>query len=167
MPQADQVAERLPGFARIRVVAPLGDRVVTTDQPTFIWADVPPCRRINLIVFEGTDTASDSPFRTFYDLPPSSTSFSVPENDRWPDGTYTYFVIADSSDREVGSSGEVRFSVRNCPADINRSGSVTIEDVYAFFNAWLAGRDPRTNQPRVMTVDDVLAYINEWYAGCR
>ncbi|MBY0261155.1 MAG: hypothetical protein K2Q20_02360 [Phycisphaerales bacterium] len=96
----------------------------------------------------------------------SAPSCTAAEQD-WPDGVYTVRLEALVDQGIVATSDSVTFTVRNCPADINRSGSVTIEEVYAFLNAWLAGRDPRTNQPRVMTVDDVLAYINEWYAGCR
>jgi hypothetical protein len=54
-----------------------------------------------------------------------------------------------------------------CPANFDRMGGLTIQDVFAFLNAWFAG-DPRCDFDGVsgLQVADIFAFLNAWFAGC-
>ena len=54
-----------------------------------------------------------------------------------------------------------------CPADFNGSGGSTVDDLFAYFNAWFVG-DVRAdfNGAGGVTVDDLFGYINAWFTGC-
>lgn len=54
-----------------------------------------------------------------------------------------------------------------CPADFDCSGGLSVQDIFDFLNAWLAG-DPRAdfNGVNGITVQDIFDYLNAWFAGC-
>jgi hypothetical protein len=53
-----------------------------------------------------------------------------------------------------------------CAADFNLSGTVTIDDIFVFLNAWFAG-DARTDQNGDgVSIDDIFVFLNRWFAGC-
>ncbi len=53
-----------------------------------------------------------------------------------------------------------------CVADFDCVGGVTIDDIFAFLNAWFAG-DPRCDVDHAggVAIDDIFAYLNLWFAG--
>lgn len=54
-----------------------------------------------------------------------------------------------------------------CPADFNGSGSLTIDDLFLFINAWfssLPGAD--FNGANGITIDDLFLYLNAYFVGC-
>jgi hypothetical protein len=60
-----------------------------------------------------------------------------------------------------------RVAVATCAADFDQSGVLTVADIVAFMNAWLAG-DIRADFDRSQRVDiqDVFAFLNGWFSGC-
>lgn len=147
----------------LRITSPTADRTVTTNRPPIAWSGTTSTQEIQLLIFQGPSSSGD-PFRV-YRVPAGATSWGPASDDPWPDGQYTLAVLASSADGQAASD-TLTITIRNCPADLDRSGSVTVEDLYVYLNAWLAGRDPLTNQTRPMTMDDAMAYINQWFAGC-
>lgn len=53
-----------------------------------------------------------------------------------------------------------------CVADFDGSGSATVQDVFAYLNAWFAG-DARTDlDGDGVNVQDIFTFLNAWFAGC-
>jgi uncharacterized membrane protein len=61
----------------------------------------------------------------------------------------------------------VRLPGSVCAADYDQSGGLTVDDIFAFVNGWLAG-DPHADfdNQSGLSVDDIFAYLNLWFAGC-
>jgi hypothetical protein len=53
-----------------------------------------------------------------------------------------------------------------CRADFNKSGSVSVQDIFDYLNAWFAG-SPFTHLagPGQSTVQDIFDYLSVWFAG--
>ena len=67
----------------------------------------------------------------------------------------------------------------DCGADFDGGGTVTIDDIFVYLNAWFAGCDgtqppgPPCNGRNAdfdgvggVTINDIFAYLNAWFAGC-
>ncbi len=52
-----------------------------------------------------------------------------------------------------------------CPADWNHSGTLTVQDIFDFLNAWFAGAADFNNDTQ-LTVQDIFDFLNAWFAGC-
>jgi hypothetical protein len=54
-----------------------------------------------------------------------------------------------------------------CRPDFDGSGVITVQDIFAFLNAWFAG-DPRADFDGVngLQVGDIFVFLNAWFAGC-
>ena len=54
-----------------------------------------------------------------------------------------------------------------CHPDFDQSGGLSVQDIFAFLNAWFAG-DPRSdfNGVNGITVQDIFDFLNAWFAGC-
>jgi hypothetical protein len=54
-----------------------------------------------------------------------------------------------------------------CAADFDTSGALSIDDIFAFLNAWFAV-SPRAdfNADGALSVDDIFAFISVFFAGC-
>jgi hypothetical protein len=55
----------------------------------------------------------------------------------------------------------------NCPADINSSGGLEVQDIFDFLNLWFAG-DCRAdfNGAGGLSVQDIFDFLSAWFAGC-
>jgi hypothetical protein len=54
-----------------------------------------------------------------------------------------------------------------CAVDFDCSGTLTVQDIFAYLNAWFMG-DPRADfdgNPG-LAVQDIFAFLNAWFAGC-
>ena len=54
-----------------------------------------------------------------------------------------------------------------CPPDMNSSGTLTVQDIFDFLNAWFANT-PRGDFNRAdgCTIHDIFDYLSAWFAGC-
>ncbi len=56
-----------------------------------------------------------------------------------------------------------------CKADFDHNGSVTIDDIFNYLNAWFSG-SPRasiiTNGVGAPAITDIFAFLNAWFAQC-
>jgi hypothetical protein len=54
-----------------------------------------------------------------------------------------------------------------CPADFNQDTHTTIDDIFAFLDAWFA-HDPRAdvNMDGLSNVQDIFDFLTTWFAGC-
>jgi subtilisin-like proprotein convertase family protein len=97
------------------------------------------------------------------------------------DGTWTAFAT-DNASGDLGSF--TAFSIRKatttpvcptappCPEDIDDSGFVDADDIFAFLNIWFAGPPGGTctgctadwDGDGTITADDIFAYLNDWFA---
>ena len=57
--------------------------------------------------------------------------------------------------------------VQFCPADINRDGLGTVQDIFDFLSLWFAN-DPRANvnADSSVTVQDIFDFLASWFTGC-
>ncbi len=53
-----------------------------------------------------------------------------------------------------------------CPSDFDLSGTLSVQDIFAYLNAWFAG-DPRTDTDGDgIAVQDIFNFLGWWFAGC-
>ncbi len=53
-----------------------------------------------------------------------------------------------------------------CPADFNGNGSVTIDDLFLFFNAYFSGQVcADADRSGSVSVDDIFIFLNLWFIG--
>jgi hypothetical protein len=54
-----------------------------------------------------------------------------------------------------------------CKADFNRNGTIEVQDIFDFLNAWFAS-DPRCdiNSSGGVEIQDIFDFLNAWFAGC-
>jgi hypothetical protein len=76
----------------------------------------------------------------------------------WPDGRVT-------EKRNLAINQTIRVSP--CTADFNVSGTVTVQDIFDYLNAWFGG-DPMTDVDAsgVIEVQDIFDFLNAWFVGC-
>jgi hypothetical protein len=54
-----------------------------------------------------------------------------------------------------------------CRADFNTSGSVTVQDIFDFLNAYFASRPAADfNASGAVTVQDIFDYLTAYFSGC-
>jgi hypothetical protein len=53
-----------------------------------------------------------------------------------------------------------------CPANFNHVGGLTIQDIFDFLNAWLAGNAAADFNGGGLSVQDIFDFLNAWFAGC-
>jgi hypothetical protein len=65
----------------------------------------------------------------------------------------------------TATSGAAHLAV--CAVDFDCSGTVTVQDIFAYLNAWFGG-DPRADFDGTpgLAVQDIFAFLNAWFAGC-
>lgn len=80
-----------------------------------------------------------------------------------PAGHYMLFAMVD----DIPSVGRIVQVLPRCLADFNGLGGVTIQDIFAFLNAWFAG-DPATDVDAVggLAIADIFFFLNAWFLGC-
>jgi len=56
-----------------------------------------------------------------------------------------------------------------CLADYNKTGGITVQDIFDFLNDWFAGsvfaRVGSDGSPGPLTVQNIFDYLNIWFAG--
>jgi hypothetical protein len=64
--------------------------------------------------------------------------------------------------------GAYEFIGALCPADFNRSGTISVDDIFDFLNLWLAGNVywADFNKDGTLSTADIFAFLNAWLAGC-
>jgi hypothetical protein len=59
-------------------------------------------------------------------------------------------------------------SVVDCPPDFNANGTLEVQDIFDFLNAWFAGyADADFDGANGLQVADIFAFLNAWFAGCQ
>ena len=53
-----------------------------------------------------------------------------------------------------------------CAADFNNSGSLSVDDIFDFLNAWFAGNPAADFNGGGLAVQDIFDFLNAWFAGC-
>ncbi len=81
-----------------------------------------------------------------------------------PPGTYIYTMNAGA--RNSSWTGDVLLTVM-CPSDFDDSGTLSVQDIFAFLSTWFAG-DPRANFNHFggTNVGDIFDFLAAWFAGC-
>ncbi len=53
-----------------------------------------------------------------------------------------------------------------CRADFNQSGTLEVQDIFDYLNAWFAGTGAADFNGAGLAVQDIFDYLNAWFAGC-
>ncbi len=54
-----------------------------------------------------------------------------------------------------------------CPADFNRDGTISVQDIFDFLTAWFAGNPAADiNGVNGLSVQDIFDFLGVWFAGC-
>jgi hypothetical protein len=57
--------------------------------------------------------------------------------------------------------------IRECAADANLDGVLSVADIFAFLNRWFTGsRGADFDVSGTLSVQDIFAFLNAWFAGC-
>lgn len=61
----------------------------------------------------------------------------------------------------------IRFDTGECPADFNREGGVTVQDIFDYLSAWFVNDVAADfNHAGGISVQDIFDYLNAWFTGC-
>lgn len=72
-------------------------------------------------------------------------------------------LIANDCGSKMSNTAEYRI----CGADFNCSRSVTVDDLFGYFNAYFAGaQGADVNGLSGVTIDDLFLFLRAWFAGC-
>lgn len=89
-----------------------------------------------------------------------------------PGDGYYYFASRLKSDPGAtsgagGSNNASLLRVRACRADIDGSGSVSVQDIFDFLDAYFTGSPlADTNNVGGLTVQDIFDFVDAFFAGC-
>jgi hypothetical protein len=88
-------------------------------------------------------------------------------------GEYRFTSTLNTGDLQPTSNSTVGPRTVNiyasfvCMADFDGSGSLTVQDIFGFINAWFAGNlGADTSNNGALTVQDIFDYLSAWFAGC-
>jgi hypothetical protein len=74
--------------------------------------------------------------------------------------------LTDTEGTPIGSL-ETISPWSNCLPDFNRSGALSVQDIFDFLNAWFAGECAADfNGMGGLSVADIFDFLNAWFAGC-
>lgn len=76
------------------------------------------------------------------------------------------YILTTTTLGPTGTTGEV-VKIIPCPADINGSTTITVQDIFDFIALWFA-LDARADINGIggVTVQDIFDYLARWFAGC-
>ncbi len=75
--------------------------------------------------------------------------------------------VTDSNGLSATDTILVRVVANACPADFNGVNGVTVQDIFDFLTAWLAGSASADfNHANGVTVQDIFDFLTAWLAGC-
>ncbi len=86
-------------------------------------------------------------------------------------GTSCTVLVAGQCAGSFGGVGSACGTIGNpvgcCPANFNRTGGLSVQDIFDFLGAWFAG-DIRAdfNASQALTVQDIFDFLGAWFAGC-
>ncbi len=83
------------------------------------------------------------------------------------DGTLEITVTRDNYAGGVSGVQLVASTAPPCTADFNGVNGVTVQDIFDFLTAWLAGSSTADfNHVNGVTVQDIFDFLTAWLAGC-
>jgi hypothetical protein len=97
---------------------------------------------------------ADFGYATFTDLD-GVPLYDTPGAPNLGSGQYTYADL-----------GCFEFTGKLCDIDFNRSGTIGVDDIFDFLNAWLASQPGADFNGGGLSVQDIFDFINAWLAGC-
>lgn len=98
-------------------------------------------------------------------MPPigQGVSLTIPS----PDSTTTYYARWTTGPVGVCESSCVQVTVHVCRADMNCSGSLSVQDIFDFLSAYFAGLpDGDFNRLGGISVQDIFDFLSAYFAGC-
>ncbi|HVU64531.1 MAG TPA: GC-type dockerin domain-anchored protein [Phycisphaerales bacterium] len=78
----------------------------------------------------------------------------------------TYYARSRTTAGGCVSATCATVSVTICRVDFNCSGTLEVQDIFDFLNAWFAGSPSADYNGGGLSVQDIFDYLNAWFAGC-
>jgi hypothetical protein len=78
----------------------------------------------------------------------------------------TYYARSRTTVGGCLSAACATVSVTMCRADFNCSGTLEVQDIFDFLNAWFSGSASADFNGGGLAVQDIFDYLNAWFAGC-
>lgn len=78
----------------------------------------------------------------------------------------TYYARARTTTGSCVSTTCATKVITICRADFNCSGTLEIQDIFDFLNAWFAGNPAADFNGGGLAVQDIFDFLNAWFAGC-
>jgi hypothetical protein len=166
--------------ARTDAVALGGDLVTINDADENEWV------RLNVLTFDGTgrrgwlgynDAASEGAFVWSGGGAPTYTNWNTGEPNN-SGGTEHYAEMfgspgglwndqPDAAAIAIFGLVEIGSAPPACPADFNRDGNATVQDIFDFLGAYFPGLPAADfNMIGGVTVQDIFDYLSAYFAGC-
>jgi hypothetical protein len=81
--------------------------------------------------------------------------------------TVAMLVYSRSNNLTANAPKLTLTAITQCAADFDGTPGLSIQDIFAFLNAWFAG-ESRADFDHLggLAVQDIFAYLNAWFAGC-
>ena len=121
-------------------------------------------------LFLGTDklidstTVPDGGGNPLGDVDGGQVAFDMSSNGRYlmANTNYGAFVVGGNSAATIAFA-----SIPGCAADFNEDGTLSVQDIFDFLNAWFAGNlSSDYDGSGVLSVQDIFDFLNGWFAGC-
>jgi hypothetical protein len=106
------------------------------------------------------------------DLPAAARSYdwSLPASSGIP--SVKFRVIARDKRFQNTSADSGTFAITPgayasaCPADFNADGTLAVQDIFDYLNAWFGGSPTADFNGGGLSVQDIFDYLNAWFTGC-
>ncbi len=106
------------------------------------------------------------------DLPAAARSFNwqLPASTGIP--SVKFRVVAKDRRFQNTSADSGTFAITpgaypaTCPADFNADGTLAVQDIFDYLNAWFSGSSSADFNGNGLSVQDIFDYLNAWFTGC-
>ena len=165
---ADPTLIPLVNAGQVDLVAPVQMAQVSPSEPlTFEWSGDTYIAWV-VQVYAGTDAGANDSDNVFFatdNLPPSQTSYRVPDAVIFPPGPYSWYVVSYTQTGYITSEARVFVVGASCDPDVNQDGVADQNDVAYLVNVIAGGEnptgiDPDFNNDGVADGGDTDALIN-------
>jgi hypothetical protein len=149
----------------------VGTAYATPTDGLYIWTDVGFANKRGDLNGDGVVNSLD---RAIVASAIEENDGAVTDADGVMDGQVTLPIFGSNfslydidGDGIIGPLDLAYFGTSLCAADFDASGALSVDDIFAFLNAWFSGSlSADFDGSGGLTVQDIFDYLSAWFAGC-